>query len=78
MTLGDRCDEIVRLIDETLVSVAGDSPVTGRAAHPSGASLRRANATRPRRLIAVPGASDPMAPVTPETGTPIFGEGIFG
>jgi hypothetical protein len=35
MTLGERCDEIVRLIDETLVAVAGD--VRGDVdAHPSG------------------------------------------
>jgi hypothetical protein len=60
MTLGNRCDEIVRLIDETLGSVAADSAVTARAAHPSAASLRGADATRARRLVVVP--DEPKAP----------------
>ena len=39
MTLGDRCDEIVRLIDETLLSVAPMSPRCQRS--PGGPDLDR-------------------------------------
>lgn len=40
MTLGKRCDEIVRIIDETLTSMETDAgPVIDVSAHPSGASL---------------------------------------
>jgi len=40
MTLGRRCDEIVRIIDETLMSMETESgPVIDVSAHPSGASL---------------------------------------
>jgi hypothetical protein len=42
MSLGRRCDEIVRLIDETLLSIGADpgTPLDIDA-HPSAASLRR-------------------------------------
>jgi hypothetical protein len=43
MHLGERCDEIVRLIDETLVSAdaecPGDDGGGGGDGHPSGAAL---------------------------------------
>jgi hypothetical protein len=52
MTLGDRCDEIVRLIDETLVSVAADGDaVIDTSGHPSGAGLL-GRGTRPLELLA--------------------------
>lgn len=42
MTLGHRCDEIVRLIDETLLSIGADpGSSVDIDAHPSAASLRR-------------------------------------
>jgi hypothetical protein len=45
MALSDRCDHIVRLIDETLVSVgAGSGADIDISAHPSGASLVRRTA----------------------------------
>jgi hypothetical protein len=59
MSLGERCDEIVRLIDETLVSVVADADGgtdgnahrtdAGRRAHPSGSAL----AGRARRPVAI-------------------------
>ena len=39
MSLGDRCDEIVRLIDETLAAVAAESP--GRLLEPERAAPSR-------------------------------------
>jgi hypothetical protein len=57
MSLGDRCDEIVRLIDETLAAVAAEP-----SAHPV-----ELDAAAPRlpRLSAVDGSSvKAMAPVT--------------
>ncbi|MGH9018813.1 MAG: hypothetical protein ACRDY1_13770 [Acidimicrobiales bacterium] len=52
MTLGDRCDDIVRLIDETLVSIAGEpeTPVD-TSAHPSGSALK-ARGAPPLRIVA--------------------------
>jgi|GEM_PF-3471491 len=45
MTLGERCDEIVKLIDETLVALgAVDPDGTAGGTHPQGASAPR---TRP-------------------------------
>jgi len=42
MTLGHRCDEIVRLIDETLLSVGAEPAATvDVSSHPSVASLGR-------------------------------------
>ncbi len=54
MTLGDRCDEIVRLIDETLVSV-GAGPLD-TSAHPSGARLP-GRGRRPLTLMNGPGVA---------------------
>jgi hypothetical protein len=59
MTLGDRCDEIVRLIDETLLSVGAETG-TGQGAqidtssHPSGSALDG----RGRRPRPMPARSD--------------------
>jgi len=54
MTLGERCDEIMRLIDETLSDVASDSRTSDpRAAASLGTRLRSAARTaaaaRPER-----------------------------
>jgi hypothetical protein len=59
MHLGERCDEILRLIDETLVSVGTGDDDLG---HPSGADLagrrvRPPGALRPRRWSPSPGAA---------------------
>jgi len=53
MTLADRCDEIVRLIDETLVAVVADVRPEADT-HPAPADLvtggrRRSEPTVPRR-----------------------------
>ncbi len=41
MTLGERCDEIVRLIDETLVSVGASTPTgSGSVTEPAPAPAR--------------------------------------
>ncbi len=46
MTLGERCDEIMRLIDETLTDVASDSHTNDpRAAASLGTRLRSAART---------------------------------
>jgi len=48
MTLGDRCDEIVRLIDETLLSVGAEiDGVVDVSSHPTG---ERALGRRTSRL----------------------------
>ncbi len=39
MTLGRRCDEIVRLIDEALVSTGDDAGTIDHSPHPNGAGL---------------------------------------
>ena len=57
MTLGDRCDEIVRLIDETLESLT--TPVPARL-RPLGALSRQA--------VAAPGASIARTEMAPHTG----------
>jgi hypothetical protein len=54
MTLGERCDEIVRLIDETLTDVAADTSASDRRAALSlstrlASAARVAAAARPRR-----------------------------
>ena len=68
MSLGDRCDEIVRLIDETLLSVGADTGtatdtsnpggvVIDTSAHPSGSALAGRGlhlSDRPLRLELVP------------------------
>jgi hypothetical protein len=52
MTLGERCDDIVRLIDETLVSIATESDgVIDTSAHPAGSALKKPG-TRPLRIVA--------------------------
>jgi hypothetical protein len=50
MTLGDRCDEIVRLIDETLLSVGVDLDAVDTSRHPSGTGLVE-RARRPLELV---------------------------
>jgi hypothetical protein len=59
MTLGERCDEIVRLIDETLASFEaepaadnGPDPVDITATHPSRLAARtKASAPSTRRML---------------------------
>ena len=45
MTLGERCDEIVRLIDETLVSCAPTSPTPAAPLRPVRQAKVRPRAT---------------------------------
>jgi hypothetical protein len=63
MTLGDRCDEIVRLIDDTLGSVGTDSASgVDTSSHPSGGALPRRR--RPLELVVdrrPPARPDPAA-----------------
>jgi len=47
MSLGERCDEIVRLIDETLVSVAADSGAGADPTTPPGDARLLDRGTRP-------------------------------
>jgi hypothetical protein len=64
MTLGDRCDEIVRLIDDTLGSVGADSASgVDTSSHPSGGARPR-HRRRPLELVVdrrPPARPDPVA-----------------
>ncbi len=62
MTLAERCDEIVRLIDATLAEITtSDPPVPGRAVSPDGMPVARAvtAADSPRLRASAP--VDPAA-----------------
>lgn len=81
MTLGDRCDEIVRLIDRTLLSVGADTGADDPGAaidtstHPSGSRLA-ARGARPLTLappldLASPLEIDPVAETASVSGRPL-------